>query len=251
MEFLQALKSRHSEYVLSKNIDITEDALTSYLKDILQYTPSAFNSESQRIVLLTQEKHDLLWDQLIEIMKGIVKGEQFENTKNKLNAFKAAYGTILFFDDTSVTKKLQEKFPLYSENFAKWSIEQNGMLQSNVWVGLRTKNIGASLVTDTKSLTIDGYNKIYLLVNPIDFDKISVIPASSNTARTGPPAITPVPSEAGFKKTLPAPYTPVTSCGIVVPTEGTIIKFVFAASIAFLIAAGTSDALPVPKPTWP
>ncbi|QLY39910.1 nitroreductase [Hujiaoplasma nucleasis] len=145
MDFLQALKSRHSEYVLSKNIDITEDALTSYLKDILQYTPSAFNSESQRIVLLTQEKHDLLWEQLIEIMKGIVKGEQFENTKNKINAFKAAYGTILFFDDTSVTKKLQEKFPLYSENFAKWSIEQNGMLQSNVWVGLRTKNIGASL----------------------------------------------------------------------------------------------------------
>ncbi|MGE4571552.1 MAG: nitroreductase family protein [Candidatus Izemoplasmatales bacterium] len=145
MDFLQALKSRHSEYVLSKNIDITEDTLTSYLKDILQYTPSAFNSESQRIVLLTQEKHDLLWEQLIEIMKGIVKGEQFENTKNKINAFKAAYGTILFFDDTSVTKKLQEKFPLYSENFAKWSIEQNGMLQSNVWVGLRTKNIGASL----------------------------------------------------------------------------------------------------------
>ena len=35
MEFLQALKSRHSEYVLSKNIDITEDALTSYLKDYL------------------------------------------------------------------------------------------------------------------------------------------------------------------------------------------------------------------------
>lgn len=145
MEFLQALKLRHSEYVLSKNIELTEEALVNYIKDILRYTPSAFNSESQRIVLLSQEKHDLLWEQLIEIMKGIVKGEQFENTKNKINAFKAAYGTILFFDDTSVTKKLQEKFPLYSENFAKWSIEQNGMLQSNVWVGLRTKNIGASL----------------------------------------------------------------------------------------------------------
>ncbi len=145
MEFLQALKTRHSEYVLSKNITMNESDLQEFLKDILVHTPSAFNSESQRMVVLTNEKHDFLWDQLIETMRGIVKGEQFENTKAKLNGFKAAYGTILFFDDLEVTEKLQNQFPLYKENFAKWSIEQNAMLQSNVWVGLRTKEIGASL----------------------------------------------------------------------------------------------------------
>ena len=53
---------------------------------------------------------------------------------------------------------------------------------------------------------------------PSDFVKISPTPANSNTARTGPPAITPVPSAAGFNKTLPAPKRPIISCGIVVPT---------------------------------
>lgn len=145
MQFLDILKSRHSEYVLGKDIKISEKELSSYLQEILKYTPSAFNSESQRMLVLIEEKHDGLWDQLIEVMKGTVEGEQFEKTKEKLLGFKKAYGTILFFEDMDVIEKLQEKFPIYKDNFAKWSIEQNGMLQFNTWAGLRDKEIGASL----------------------------------------------------------------------------------------------------------
>ena len=145
MEFLQAIKSRHSEYTLSKDIKISEEALKVFLGDMLNATPSAFNSQSQRMLVLTKENHDQLWAYLIEKMKDIVEGDQYEKTKEKLEGFKAAYGTILFFDDTETTKNLQAKFPLYKENFAKWSIEQNGMLQSNVWVGLKTHDIGGSL----------------------------------------------------------------------------------------------------------
>src|SRR5699024_12547450 len=45
--------------------------------------------------------------------------------------------------------------------------------------------------------------------DPTDLLKISVIPANSNTARTGPPAITPVPGAAGFINTLPELNCPV------------------------------------------
>ena len=45
-------------------------------------------------------------------------------------------------------------------------------------------------------------------LEPNDLLKMFSIPASSNTARTEPPAITPVPSEAGFKTTSPAPERP-------------------------------------------
>jgi len=145
MEFIQALKSRHSEYQLSKNIGLSDDALLDFLKEILTYTPSAFNSQSQRILVLMGQAHDRLWDELIDIMKGIVQADKFEKTKEKINGFKKAYGTILFFEDQTVIEDLQERFPLYKDNFAKWSIEQNAMLQSNVWVGLKTKDIGASL----------------------------------------------------------------------------------------------------------
>jgi predicted oxidoreductase (fatty acid repression mutant protein) len=66
-------------------------------------------------------------------------------TAEKIDAFAAAYGTVLFFEDVSVVKALQEQFPLYQHNFPVWSQQANGMLQSNVWVALSDVGLGASL----------------------------------------------------------------------------------------------------------
>src|SRR5262245_57930398 len=79
---------------------------------------------------------------------------------------------------------------------------------------------------------------------PSDFDSTSWIPASSSTARTPPPAITPVPGEAGFSSTRDAPCTPITSCVIVEPCIGTLKRPLRARSTPFWIATGTSFALP-------
>ena len=43
---------------------------------------------------------------------------------------------------------------------------------------------------------------------PIDFATISLIPKTSQTALTGPPAIIPVPLGADLKTILPAPSLP-------------------------------------------
>src|SRR5690606_5864076 len=43
---------------------------------------------------------------------------------------------------------------------------------------------------------------------PSDFDRTSWTPAHSSTARTGPPAITPVPAAAGRSRTTPAAASP-------------------------------------------
>jgi hypothetical protein len=56
--------------------------------------------------------------------------------------------------------------------------------------------------------------------------------------------MTPVPGAAGLSSTLPAPSSPMTSCGIVVPIIGTSIILRLAFSTPFWIAAGTSLALP-------
>lgn len=88
------------------------------------------------------------------------------------------------------------------------------------------------------------------MFEPNDFESISLTPASSSTDLTGPPALTPVPSAAGLSKTLLAPLTPIASCGIVLSsTIDTLTTCLVAAWTAFLIASGTSFALPVPIPT--
>lgn len=84
-----------------------------------------------------------------------------------------------------------------------------------------------------------------------DLVRMSLIPATSITARTGPPAITPVPGAAGFISTLPAPNLPTISCGMVVPFSGILMRFFFASSMPLRIASGTSPDLPRPKPMVP
>ena len=66
-----------------------------------------------------------------------------------------------------------------------------------------------------------------------------------------PKSFPPVPGDAGLSRTRPAPNLPINWCGKVFSINGTRIRLFFAASTAFLIASGTSRALPVPNPTWP
>ena len=58
------------------------------------------------------------------------------------------------------------------------------------------------------------------------------MPAASTTARTAPPAMTPVPAEAGFIMTRPAPKCPSTGWGMVFPLRETEIIDFLALSIA-------------------
>lgn len=145
MEYLESLKLRRSIYNINKDIKVSEEEILNVIETIAVYTPSAFNSQSQRTVVLLGAKHDQLWEIVKEGIRQVVKPEDFPVSEKKINAFKAGYGTVLFFDDSETTNDLMAKFPLYKANFARWAIEQNGMLQGNVWVGLEAIGLGASL----------------------------------------------------------------------------------------------------------
>ena len=82
------------------------------------------------------------------------------------------------------------------------------------------------------------------LEEPSDLLSTSWMPAHSSTARTGPPAMTPVPGLAGLSSTTPAAASPWIGCGMVAPIRGTRKKCFLASSTPLAIAAGTSLALP-------
>ncbi|MFA7075630.1 MAG: nitroreductase family protein [Candidatus Izemoplasmatales bacterium] len=145
MEFFESLKIRRSNYNIDKNILVSKEEVLDVIGNAVKYTPSAFNSESQRVMVLLNDNHDKLWEIVKQEIKKIVSEVDFKKSEDKINTFKSGYGTVLFFDDDLTTKSLIEKFPLYKENFKRWATEQNGMLQSNVWVGLGTIGLGGSL----------------------------------------------------------------------------------------------------------
>lgn len=71
--------------------------------------------------------------------------EKFTPTKQKIDGFKAGAGTVLFFEDQSVIKGLQENFALYADKFPDWSGHTSGMHQYAIWTALASLNIGANL----------------------------------------------------------------------------------------------------------
>lgn len=145
ISFHEAIKARRSVYALGKDIGIPDERIEEILAESIRHSPSAFNSQSGRIILLLGSHHDEFWEATKEILRPRVPPAAFASTEAKLAGFKAAHGTILFFEDQSVVKSLQERFPLYKDNFPLWSGNSTGMLQYVVWTSLAAEGIGASL----------------------------------------------------------------------------------------------------------
>ncbi|MEK4141936.1 nitroreductase family protein [Paenibacillus sp. FSL M7-0547] len=143
--FFEAVKGRRSIYAISKETTISDAQIVEILEQAVLHSPTSFNSQSSRAVVLLGEQHDKLWDITTETLRKIVPAEQFEGTAQKLASFKAGYGSVLFFEDQTVVKSLQENFALYAENFPIWANQSSGILQFVVWTALSEAGVGASL----------------------------------------------------------------------------------------------------------
>ncbi len=147
MEFSlqEAVKSRRTYYAIGKGAVLPDNELIAALQEAVLRAPSAFNSQSARVVLLLGEEHDRLWDITRDILKGIVPPANFASTEEKLASFRSGHGTLLFFEEQDTVKGLQEQFPLYRDNFPIWSLESSGMVQYGAWMRLESLGYGASL----------------------------------------------------------------------------------------------------------
>lgn len=144
-DFLEVLKKRRTIYGINKDYVISNEEIQEIIAEAMKFTPSAFNSQSSRAILLLGKESDKLWDITMEVLRKIVPAEAFASTEEKINGFKAGYGTVLFFEDQAVIQGLQEQFALYKDNFPVWSLQSAGMLQFVVWTTLEEQGFGASL----------------------------------------------------------------------------------------------------------
>ena len=144
-DFYTALKERRSYYGINKEVQVSDKRIKEIVEFAVKYTPSAFNSQTARLVVLTGEAHDKLWDITTETLREVVGERDFTATQQKMDSFKAGYGTVLFFEDEAVVKSLQEQFVTYADNFPIWSNQASGMHQLVVWTALEAEGLGASL----------------------------------------------------------------------------------------------------------
>ena len=122
----EALENRRSYYQITNSSPIPDQQIREILEFGIRNVPSAFNSQSTRVVLLLRDSHKKLWAKTKSILKGIVPPDAFVKTAAKIDkSFASGYGTVLFF--------------------AIWAQQTSAMHQLVIWSMLEEAGFGVSL----------------------------------------------------------------------------------------------------------
>lgn len=79
--FKEALRHRRSYYALAPESPVTDAEIEEILRWSVQYVPSAFNSQSTRLVLLLGAQHGRLWSLVKDTLRPIVPAAAFPRTE--------------------------------------------------------------------------------------------------------------------------------------------------------------------------
>lgn len=142
---LDKLKKRRTQYALGKTLPVSEAQVDGLIRDAIRLSPSSFNSQSSRAVILFGKESDKFWNITKQALRAVVPAADFEGTSKKIDSFASGAGTVLFYEDQEPVQALQTNFPLYAHNFPIWSEHSTGMAQLAVWTALADAGIGASL----------------------------------------------------------------------------------------------------------
>ncbi|WP_280671870.1 MULTISPECIES: nitroreductase family protein [unclassified Dysgonomonas] len=180
--FKEAVLNRRSYYSISNESPISDAQIQEIVEFAVKHVPSAFNSQSTRVVILLGENHKKVWNITKETLRKIVPAEAFGSTETKIdNCFASGYGTLLFYEDQEVVEELQKAFPGYSENFPVWSQQTAGMHQFAIWTMLEDTGFGATLqhynpLIDAEVAQTWGINPNWKLIAQMPFGKPTQAP---------------------------------------------------------------------------
>ncbi|MFJ7509627.1 nitroreductase family protein [Peribacillus simplex] len=196
-DFYTAIKERRSYYGINKEVQVSDEKIKEIVEFAVKHTPSAFNSQSSRLVVLTGSAHDKLWDITTQALRKAVGEGDFSGTQQKMDSFKAGYGSVLFFEDESVVKSLQEQFATYADNFPIWSQQTSGMHQLVVWTALEAEGLGATL-QHYNPLIDEDVKKEWDV--PSNWKLIAQMPFGNPTAQPGDKEFKPLEDRIKFYK---------------------------------------------------
>lgn len=182
-QFNNLTTKRRSIYALGDNLSQTPEEIFDLVKQTIKNSPTAFNSQTVRAVVLFGKSSDKVWKIVEDALRKIAKSpDAFEKTKAKIDSFKAGYGTILYFTDTAIVHQLENDYPSYAANFANWAEQGLGGAQQAVWTALAEQGIGASL-QHYNPLIDDAIHQTFNL--PADWQLRAEMPFGSIEAPAG------------------------------------------------------------------
>ncbi|WP_203648507.1 nitroreductase family protein [Secundilactobacillus yichangensis] len=145
-QLLNLAKQRRSIYALGRNVNASEDDIANLIKETIKWAPTSFNNQTTRAVILFGDSHEKLWDIVAKRLKSEVPSEEaYQKTLQKINGFKSAFGTVMFYTDMDIVHRFESDFALYADNFNDWAEQGQGYAQFAVWTALAENGLGANL----------------------------------------------------------------------------------------------------------
>lgn len=185
--FKDLLEKRRSIYNIGKKEVLPQNEIIEIIEHTTKHVPSSFNIQSARIVTLFGIEHEKFWDMTREILRQVVPENNFAQTDEKMDSFKAGLGTILFFEDQASIENLHNKFPLYP--IPTFSEHGSAIVQYAMWLALAEKNIGATL-QHYSPLVDEKVQKIWNI--PTSWKMIAQMPFGSIEATAGKKTFIPI-----------------------------------------------------------
>ncbi|KAL6918565.1 hypothetical protein FSST1_010060 [Fusarium sambucinum] len=143
--FLADITSRRTRYSLEAKSPISDARIVEIAREVVKHTPSSFNCQSTRVVILLREEHIKFWEMAKECFKATMKPDVYSEFKKKLLQRQEGYGTILLFEDLDVIREYQSKFPRFVTHLLQFSEHNNAMQTFNLWTALSLEGLGCNL----------------------------------------------------------------------------------------------------------
>ncbi|KAH3899576.1 probable Putative nitroreductase HBN1 [Saccharomycodes ludwigii] len=138
---LSSIAARRTIYnlkpVLPTGINLKD--VQKIIQAIIKDTPTAFNSQPNRALILTGEAHRKIWEQVTDSIEAESGKKRPASVKNE------AFGSVIFLTDDQTTENLQAKFPAWAAFFPTFASHASGAAQISSWTTLEAAGLGCHL----------------------------------------------------------------------------------------------------------
>ncbi|MBG9979976.1 nitroreductase family protein [Facklamia sp. DSM 111018] len=142
-KFIDLASKRRSHYVVGKNVDYTVEEIADYIGKVALEVPTAFNSQTSRLVIVTGEANAKVWNIIHQTQKEVLPAEMYEYFKGLFEGSENnAFGTILFFEDREAIKA---NIPTNEERQEIYKEQNAANTQYATWLALTELDLGATL----------------------------------------------------------------------------------------------------------
>ncbi|MGO4937516.1 nitroreductase family protein [Fundicoccus sp. Sow4_H7] len=140
-KFIDVVKNRRSIYAIGKESEYSIEQIVERLREVQNHVPTAFNSQTSRLVVLSGEANEKFWELIYTVQKDVLSQDMWDYMSPVIVGAKEGLGTVLFFEDREAVATM----PTQGQRTEAYKQNNSANAQYATWLALAEMNLGGSL----------------------------------------------------------------------------------------------------------